>query len=40
MCVHAQMEISGIEVYPVVSKMGFKSHENQNVYNKNLIMSL
>ena len=30
--------ISGIEVYPIISKIGFKNHENQSAKIKNLIL--
>ena len=36
--VNPQMEISGIEVYTIVSKIGLKSHENQSAHMKNLIL--
>jgi hypothetical protein len=38
MWVNPQMGISGIEVYPMRSKIGLKSHEHQSAYNQNLIL--
>ena len=32
------LEILGIDVYTIVSKTGLKSHGNQSVYMKNLIL--
>ena len=34
MWVNPQMGISGIEVYPIISKIGLKSHENQSAYRQ------
>ena len=38
MWVNPQMGISGYEVYPIISKIGLKSHENQSAYIKNPIL--
>ena len=36
--VNPQMEISGIQVYTIVSKIGLKSDENESAHMKNLIL--